>query len=61
MRREVRVVSYYDTVSYHVKLETLVANTSYTYICIEILQNIKYDKIMILLNNTMYCRGGIIN
>jgi hypothetical protein len=55
MSREVSVVSYYDTVSYHINLEKLVANTSYAHICIEILQNNKYDETMIL------CIVGVVS
>jgi hypothetical protein len=35
-------------------------NKSHTDICIEILQNIKYNITMILLNNTIYYKCGTI-
>jgi hypothetical protein len=58
MRWELKVVPY-DTVLYHVKLEKIIANTSCTQIYIEILQNIKYDKTIILSYDTMHYGGGI--
>jgi hypothetical protein len=55
-----QVVSYYDTVSWHAKQESLQANKSCSYIYLEILQNMKYGTTMILRYDTMHCRDDII-
>jgi hypothetical protein len=60
MMREMRVILYYDTVSWHTKQETLLAKKSCSHIYFEILQNIKYDITMILQYDTMYCKDNII-
>jgi hypothetical protein len=40
--------------------ETLSSSKSHTHICIEILQNNKYDKYMILFYDTMHYKDSII-
>jgi hypothetical protein len=60
MMREIGMVSYYDTVSWHAKQETLLAKKSCSHIYLEILQNIKYDTIMILQYDTMHYKDDII-